>query len=842
MMQHLAPFTVVLAAAAPDAAAGDAARTTFDFARLYDFDDPRLFWLIFGGALFVLAVFAWRVYRRDAVELRPGVGLILLSLRLAAIGAAAWFFLGLEKRTDVEVRENSKVIVMADSSLSMGLSDSDASGVPAGPSRSEQVVAALKSEDFIPGLRRRHDVQIARFDQQFDRVVSLPRKDDITATGNEGDAGVRSGDSRGGSQEQAERGRADETWIDKLAPQGTETRLGDALRTAVMSGAGSPLAGVVVLSDGGQNAGTDPEATIELAQQLGIPIYTVGVGSTAPRRNVRVSELAAPSRAYPGDSFTITGYLQSQGFANRMVDVELYRRNAKDSNAAEALVEKEQVVLAEDDGTAAIRFQVTPSEIGRAVYRLAVEAPVGDVDPKDNAYEVDVDVVEQKLEVLLFAGGASREYRFLRSLLYREEGVQLDVLLQSARPGISQDAREILYAFPSTAPEVYKYDAIVAFDPDWTALDAAQLELLEKWVAEEAGGLVLVAGPVHTANWMESDEHKVLRALYPVEFRRRLALLGDARFGSQTPWPIDLSRDGEAAEFLKLDDTADDAAAVWNRFDGVYGYFAVRGAKPTATVYGYSTDPQGTVGGERPPYFVGQFYGSGRVFHLGSGEMWRLRVLNEAFFEVFYTKLLRHVTEGRLLRGSGQGVLLVDRDRFLLGDLVAVRAQLKDEQHQPLTQVTVELRVVRPDSTMETVTLAAVEGQPGSYLGQFRVLQEGAYQLELPAMTADALPLTRRIHVRVPDLERERPELNEELLAGLARRTSGLYYAGLDSAVFGNPNLKPLAEQIPSKEETRILRGAPDADFARQQSLWILGIFCGALSCEWLLRRISKLA
>jgi hypothetical protein len=837
MMPLVGHWTGLLAAAAPNAASDAAARTTFDFGRLYDFDDPRLFWLVFGGALFVLAFFAWRVYRRDAVELRRGMGLLLLTLRLTAIGAAAWFFLGLEKRTDVAVREDSKVVLMVDSSLSMGLADGDASGVPAGPSRSEQVVAALSAAEFIPELRRRHDVQIARFDRQFDSVALLPRETEVDASGDSPD-GLEADSTADGSVDRLE---AYPTF-EELAPRGTETRLGDALRTALVSGAGSPLAAVVLVSDGGQNAGTEPEATIELAQQLGIPVYTVGVGSTAPRRNVRVSELAAPSRAYPGDAFTITGYVQAQGFANRSVDVELYRREAGNPNATETLVDTEQVALAEDEGVAAIAFQVTPSEPGRAVYRLAVDPSVGDVDPKDNNYEVDVDVVEQELQVLLFADGASREYRFLRSLLYREAGVELDVLLQSSRPGISQDAREILYEFPSTAVDLYKYDAIVAFDPDWTQLDSAQLALLEKWVSDEAGGLVLVAGPIHTANWLESSEHGVLRALYPVEFRRRLALLGDARFGSKSPWPIELTRDGEAAEFLKLDDTAEVAASVWDRFDGVYGYFTVRGAKPTATIYAHSTDPQGTIGGEPPPYFVGQFYGSGRVFYAGSGEMWRLRALDEAFFEVFYTKLLRHVTEGRLLRGSDRGVLLVDRDRFLLGDSVAVRAQLKDEQHRPLLVNRVELHVTRPDSTRETIMLSAVEEQPGSYLGQLRVLQEGAYQLELPVSSAEEMPLTKRIHVRVPDLEREAPELNEELLASLARRTRGLYYAGLDSAVFGNPNLKPLAEQIPSKEETRILRGAPDAEFARRQSLWILGIFCGALSCEWLLRRICKLA
>ena len=82
-----------------------------------------------------------------------------------------------------------------------------------------------------------------------------------------------------------------------------------------------------------------------------------------------------------------------------------------------------------------------------------------------------------------------RDYQFLRNQLHRDKSMIVDVLLQTAQPGISQDAAKILDQFPSTRKELYQYDCIVAFDPDWTKLDAAQVDLLEKWVSEEAGGL-----------------------------------------------------------------------------------------------------------------------------------------------------------------------------------------------------------------------------------------------------------------------------------------------------------------------------------------------------------------
>src|SRR5439155_26129770 len=62
--------------------------------------------------------------------------------------------------------------------------------------------------------------------------------------------------------------------------------------------------------------------------------------------------------------------------------------------------------------------------------------------------------------------------------------------------------------------------SIVAFDPDWRQLDPAQVELLEKWVGSESGGLIAIAGPVFTDAWVQTPALATIRKLYPVEFNR----------------------------------------------------------------------------------------------------------------------------------------------------------------------------------------------------------------------------------------------------------------------------------------------------------------------------------
>jgi len=80
------------------------------------------------------------------------------------------------------------------------------------------------------------------------------------------------------------------------------------------------------------------------------------------------------------------------------------------------------------------------------------------------------------------------------------------------------------------------------------------------------------------------------------------------------------------------------------------------------------------------------------------------------------------------------------------------------------------------------------------------------------------------------------------LLAALAARTGGQYYSSPQLAIEGTVGLKPAARLIESRAETKLLRGKPDEAFAERVNKWLLGMICGALCLEWLLRRLMKLA
>jgi hypothetical protein len=848
-------FALLLAQSGPSAAAPPTAAgapggeiTIYRFGRLEQFDDPRLLWagVAIVAASIVLFV-AWQ-YRREAAALPRWLSVVLAGLRLTAFAGAILFFLSPLKRTDRELVTESRVVVLVDASQSMAVED-EKIGDESGVTRSDAAVRALRDSALINQLRQQHEVTLAAFDADYRRLAQWKRSDHKAALGDRGPDAANELDSQpaadGPSVANPNRDRRSRLY-DGLKPLGAETRFGDALAAILSEKSGGPLAGIFAFTDGGQNLGLDALSLAEAATARKTPIVTIGVGSRDPRRNARIQELIAPARAFPNDKTIVRALIQAEGFTGRALNVELYARESATGEAAAAAgpgvkIGEAQATIDAEGETIPVEFEIEPQTIGRLELEARLVAPPEDQYADDNRRTAEMEIVETSTKVLLVASGATRDYRFLRDQLRRDKHATVDVLLQRSPSGISQDADKILTAFPSTKEELFEYDCLVAFDADWTQLDAQQVDLLEEWVAKEAGGMIVVAGPVDTPALVQSAEHAKIRALYPVEFQRRLQI-DDGLYGSKTPWPIEFTREGVEADFLWLGDTAAESRDRWSRFPGVYGCYAVKGPKPGAQVYGRYSDPDAGIVAGRPVYFADHFYGAGRVFYMGSGELWRLRSLDPGYFERLYTQLVRHVSQGRLLRGSSTGRLLVERDRYFVGDTVDVRAQLSAASREPYVAPRVMARVTGPDNQGRNMELLADENRPGNFVGQFTVSKEGSYRIELPAPDSPDEQLVKRVTATVPDLEFQETRRNEELLTALAAQTGGRYYANVPLALKGDSATPPVAELIPSRAETKIDRGKPDERFTEKVNHWLLAVICGSLSLEWLLRRLMKLA
>jgi hypothetical protein len=183
-------------------------------------------------------------------------------------------------------------------------------------------------------------------------------------------------------------------------------------------------------------------------------------------------------------------------------------------------------------------------------------------------------------------------------------------------------------------------------------------------------------------------------------------------------------------------------------------------------------------------------------------------------------------------------VLLVGQDRYVLGNSIEVRAQLTDGRLEPLNSPGgVTMQIITPEGSVQSFVLRPDATRQGTFLGQFPALQEGSYRLELPIPESDNERLTRRIQVKVPELERENPQRNDPLLAKLA--AGGQYYVGVDSVLHGK---QPLTGELKDRTTTVVETEKQDPKTEEPWFRWMMIALCSLLCLEWLIRRLLKLA
>jgi len=808
----------------------------------YDLPQTPTMWLVSIGGLVLFVGIILYTYIRDTAQLHPVWKIWLLMLRLAAIAGIIMIAVNPQERTQKLAFRPSQVAVLIDRSLSMQFPEKQPAGVQlsgdnsvAGSdasrnnrTRAEAVEQLFSESTLIESLQKNHTVSVYSFESKLNGPHAVFRSRDPRAAAI---AAVGTPDGNDSS----ESGQPSVDWPEIARPTGLETRLGESLTDLIRQVSDRSLSGIVVISDGGSNAGVDPESAVELARNARTRLVTIGTGSTEQPINLQVASLQAPSDVHIGDPFELAAFVQGQGMAGRRAIVELLSK-PENLDGAPSQVATREVTLGEDGVPVKVPFEQDPEQAGNYEYyvRIRPATNVTELSEDDNERRKSINVVDRKTRLLMLAGGPMRDYRFVRNMLYRHSAVQADVWLQTAdlSGAVSQESNQLLVNFPDSKESLYEYDVILAFDPDWELLTEEQVELLSEWVFSQAGGMILVAGDVHMPDTASAGKLEKLRELIPVVPNSFTVDLGPDRTVSQ-PHPFEFTREGREAGFLQLSDDPVESSEIWREFSGVYSCYPTSGAKSGATVYAHFSDPLQTTSYGQPILLASQYYGAGRVLYLGSPEIWRLRSIDEEYYERFWTKAVREVGQARLKRGTNRGTVILERNQYVLGQTVRVRTQLVDPQFNPLTTESIDVEVYDPKGRPRIPPLKMLKdtSREGQYVGNFRLSAAGTWRIEVPVPQSREV-LTEKIDVVLPNLETDNARQNAQLLRLIAEDTGGAYFTVEEAASEVPGRLPNLGEEFQIDQQLKTL----------WDKQWVMYLLVGLLSLEWLTRKLLKLA
>lgn len=613
----------------------------------------------------------------------------------------------------------------------------------------------------------------------------------------------------------------------ELSGSGNETNLTSALDQASRESAGLPMSGVIVISDGANNAGASDDdrsnslsTTLAVLRSRGLPVFVIGVGPDSLDGDVELVRATAPRRALAGSPVTSELLVRASG-ARKSITVDLSEDNR---------LLRSQEIPVQGDATTVARVTFTPSSPGLHRYALTVKPGPDDPVPDNNSQELVIDVVDWKPKVLYIEGEPRWEYAKLRESVAEEKNVLLVSVLRSAegkfyRQGI-ENAEELVNGFPKSEEELFKYDALIIGSIEATFFTFDQLKAVEQFVSRRGGTLVALGGPKSfNAGGYGATPLADLLPIY---------LSGAKETSTETQTfkaaPADRGRDHPAARLM---DQPDANTKAWEQMPAITLPEVINETKPGASVIleARSTKERN----QARPLLVEERYGRGKTMALLASDTWRWRMMLEfkdKSFETFWRNLLRYTVESspRPVEAS------TERSFYGTGEQMRIRAEVADEKYINITDAAVSARITTPSGRAVDVPMKqTVEGGFEGYAGAFHPQEDGLYRVEVTARRAGSKNLLlapAQTSFIVGPLNREAREAaqNRELLKRIASETGGGYYTAAQT--------DKLLDDITHREGAGSIRVPYDLWDMPINFLLIVGLAAG----EWFIRKRKGLA
>ena len=183
------------------------------------------------------------------------------------------------------------------------------------------------------------------------------------------------------------------------------------------------------------------------------------------------------------------------------------------------IVESREVDLPEKSGRMRVDFSHVLREPGQYVYTLKAAELERETDVEDNVRTSAVlKVVDEKVRVLLVAGLPSWDYQQVQRLLQRDPSIRLSCWLQSMDEERQQEGDEPITDLPRTLAELGNYNVIILIDPNPEEFDEAWIDALQQFCRNKAGGVLYMAGPQYTSEFITMNRPRGFLELLPVKF------------------------------------------------------------------------------------------------------------------------------------------------------------------------------------------------------------------------------------------------------------------------------------------------------------------------------------
>ena len=719
---------------------------------------------------------AFMQYRRPLAPLTRTQRGALIGLRIVSLAALVLFlFRPIAILPPVGPRD-AIVAVLIDTSRSMRIDDAD------GQSRLARAAAVLKAE-LLPELNRHFTTEIFSIGERLRSI--------------------------------------DSSVVDRLGADARRTDLTGALMAVRERYRGQRVAGIVLLSDGGDTGGLGASGA---AGGLGggvPPVFAVGMGAPDGLRDREVLGVTAGDPRIDRASIDLHVSAVTSGFGRAGFPLRIVANGR--------VLETRRVTPPADGSPLDEVFTVSPDPVNPTVYAAEIPPVDGESVVENNARSVLVSPPGRKRRVLVVEGAPGFEHSFMTRAWAGDPSLEVDVVTRKGKNAEGQDTffvqagagrtSALTAGFPARRDQLYSYDALVIANVEGDYFTRAQLAMTADFVGERGGGLLVMGGRTFAQRGLAGTP---LEEVVPVELNDRRT--GDAVRTSMAPSDLDshnkmsLTADGEAHPIMRLGASPADTRQAWAKLPALAASAPLGGPRPGAKILAVTAAPGGGVF----PVVAVQRYGQGRSMVFAGEASWRWKMMvaaSDRAYDVFWRQAARW-----LAADSPDPVAVTAPEGLEPGDAATLDIDARDGMFAAVRDAVVQATVTMPGGDEVTLKPRHADGR---FTAAFAPDRAGLYRVRVEAKRAsESLGQAERwFYVGGTDREFTDPRLNEGALRRIARATGGRYARPAE------------ASRVPSWLESLTPQDAAPERRDLWHEPWAFGLIVLLLSTEWILRR-----
>lgn len=576
--------------------------------------------------------------------------------------------------------------------------------------------------------------------------------------------------------------------LDKLSFSDGATNLQDVFKTVQNSE--KNIASVTIVSDGVITSGSNPYYD---ALNLGIPVFTIGIGDTTQHTDVEIKKVLHNDIVYVETPTNIISTISNKGFSGDLITAALYEDNKFIS---------QQTVKLSPSGIQNITFDYSPQSSGEKKLSIQLSSLKGEFTTANNKQVFYVNVLSNKIKVLLLASSPNADLTFIKNALKRDENIQVNSIVQISH---NKFQNELNYNVIDSADVLF----LIGFPSDITPQELLS-RVITKIKDKETPFFFTLSSGI-SINKLQSFGN-----VLPFNI---IQMIG----GSKEVQPYLLPEQAANPIFQQTDKNP---LNDWNNLPPVSQPNAVFSPRVESKTLAQIKMNNNVV---NSPLIISSSFSGRRSIAVLAKDIWKwkLQIAPKGLdlFDSFIVNSLRWLRTGvdqKLVRVN------TSKKNYSQGERVEFTAEVFDESLNPVSDAGIKIKITSQKNNYETDMQNIGSGL---YEGSIIINETGDFKYSAEAVVNNHLlgKDEGSFNIGEIDIEMANPVMNYSLLNLMANESGGEFFFANDYSSLLN-KLREL--KINSSKEKIVT-----SEIALWSDTWLLVIAVLLFSFEWFLRK-----